>query len=159
MRDEVSFGYSSHPDNAGDPVNVSFILKAAGRLDVEICRPSGGGDWDPAPFQCPVSFRARMPLTLEQERELRTLLAMSRPAKLSAEGPFLLPDGCGWVFHASPRFSVTFANSDGDGSFIVQEGATCASMTAAESYVDAILQKIPDQSIIRRYPFDWKRSS
>lgn len=99
-----------------------------------------------------------MPLTPEQERELRTLLAMSRPAKLSAEGPFLLPDGCGWIFHAAHRFSITFANSDGVGSFIVQDGATCTGLTAAESYVDAILQKIPVQSIIRRYPFDSKRS-
>lgn len=153
--EDFGFGYTSRPGNGDDEFDLDFSLKPDGKLEFRICRPQGVGQYDLEEFACPVLQNGEMVLSAIAEKELRALLLLSRPAKLSEDGPFLIPRGCDFVMHGSRVYSVIFSDEKKFGAFMVQQRTDCEGMDDARAYIRAILRILPDQSLMGKYPIYW----
>ena len=64
----------------------------------------------------------KVQLAPAEAANVRKRLGLFRPEKLSADGPFIMPNGCDFVFHGSSKAVVAYNRVDGSGGLFILQG-------------------------------------
>ena len=82
-------------------------------------------------------------LTKEDGAEIRRLLAQLRPEHLSEDFPFILPEGCGYIFDGGAWSGVSFEKGERGGAFVFQNGCESFASRKIERHLRVIVRKLP----------------
>lgn len=135
VRPEETIGIRVAAPAQNDRQVFTAVLKPDGRLSIERFRalPADLPYTDP---KIASEIRKETKLTPALATTIRSKLSVFRPEALSKEGPFIMPQGCGFSFHVRSRAVVGFDDGKGGGgNFILQE--TCRNRNA-ESLVNEL---------------------
>lgn len=87
--------------------------------------------------------KRRFRLSAKAQSDIRRMLARLRPKMLAQEGPFSLPEGCGYVFDGSAWSGVGFERGPLYGGFLFQSGCDGDGADKAKRLLSSIIAALP----------------